>query len=152
MSRDLLEHSHSTRHTVFELHNHQRLAAWKEFRATLETSDRPLEDVSELWAAAPFVSPYIDPYTPTSWPDPWHLILDSKWDDLAISLGMLYTLQLTDRFCESIFQIAMVKLPYEKHNRYPLIVNNDKVLNFEYKSVVGLDSIRNAGFSIIWSR
>ena len=81
--------------TVFDSYGTDRLTKWKQFRDSLETSATPLEDVAELWSHAPFVSPYLDPQNPAEWPDPWHLILDLRLDDLAIALGMLYTIKLT---------------------------------------------------------
>jgi len=80
---------------VFDQYGTDRIAAWKQFRDTLETSEHPLEDVAEFWSHAPFVSAYLDPNLPQQWPDPWQLILDLRLDDLAITLGMLYTVKLT---------------------------------------------------------
>jgi hypothetical protein len=92
---------------VFDLYGNQRLAAWKQFRSTLENSSDPLLEVAEFWANAPFVSSYLNPSDSNQWPDPWHLVLDSALDELAIVLGMLYTIKLTQRFMTSNFEIHM---------------------------------------------
>lgn len=136
---------------VFDAHGTDRLAEWKEFRNTLETSQHPLEDVAELWSQAPFVSPYLDPQTPTEWPDPWHLILDLRLDDLAIALGMLYTIKLTHRFIDTECEIHTSMLPDKKEPTYVLVVDHKHVLNLEYKNVVDIDELNKFKTKLIWS-
>ena len=116
---------------VFNEHGTDRLAAWKEFREGLETSEHPLEDVANLWSQAPFVSPYLDPNNPEEWPDPWHLILDLRLDDLAIALGMLYTIKLTRRFMHSKSEIHKPILTEKQEPTYFLIVDQKYVLNYK---------------------
>jgi hypothetical protein len=132
---------------VFNLYNNDRLIEWKKFRDSLETSLTPLEDVAILWSQAPFVSPYLNPTQPEEWPDPWQLVLNSKLDELAIVLGMLYTLKLTQRFIGSQFEIHMSTAP---SLNYFLVVDNF-VLNLEYRSVVGVDELLKHQTSKIWS-
>ena len=137
---------------VFDEHGTDRIAAWKEFRNSLETSDHPLDDVAELWSHAPFVSPYLDPQNPTEWPDPWHLILDLRLDDLAIALGMLYTIKLTSRFIDTECEIHKSTIPDKVEASYILIVDKKYVLNMEYKSVVGVEKLKNIETKLIWSK
>jgi hypothetical protein len=103
---------------VFDEYGTKRLAAWRQFRESLETSLNPLEDVAELWCHAPFVSPYLDPQLPTEWPDPWHLMLDLRLDDLALVLGMLYTIKLTQRFIDTKCEIHMSMCSQKKQQQY----------------------------------
>lgn len=134
---------------MFDLHSSERLTYWKKFRDSLETSKTPFEDVSNLWGMAPFVSQYLDYSNPKSWPDPWHLIIDGKFDDLAICLGMLYTLQLTQRFMDSKFEIHMSMQLDNKKNNFFLIVNNENVLNYEYRAVLNYSEIENVQTNLI---
>ncbi len=134
---------------MFNLYGTERLTEWKEFRNTLETSNTPFEDVASFWSRAPFVSPYLNPNKPEEWPDAWHLILDDRYDDLAIALGMLYTIKLTQRFMKTKCEIHTSILPNEKTPRYMLIVEG-KVLNLEYNSVVDLESIKEHKTNMIW--
>jgi hypothetical protein len=136
---------------VFNLHGFDRLTEWKRFRDNLELSETPLEDVAEFWGNAPFVSTYLDPKAPAEWPDPWHLVLDLRLDDLAISLGMLYTLKLTTRFMSSKFEIHTSMLPDKDDPRYFLIIDNKFVLNLEYKEVVDISTLDKTKASLIWS-
>ena len=137
---------------MFDLRSTERLAAWKQFRDSLETSDTPLLDVAEFWSKAPFVSAYLDPKNPSEWPDPWHLVLDSRLDDLAISLGMLYTIKLTRRFMDTNCEIHMSMLPKEKDPRYFLVIDHQHVLNFEYRQVVDYQAISNIETKLLWAK
>jgi hypothetical protein len=136
---------------VFDLDRTDRLTKWKEFRDSIEFSDRPLKDVAEFWSQAPFVSSYLNPNNPAEWPDPWHLVLDLHLDDLAITLGMLYTLKLTQRFMDSSFEIHTSMFQEKKDPRYFLVVDNKHVLNLEYKDVVDIEQIKRIKTNIIWS-
>lgn len=135
---------------MFDLHHTERLAAWKQFRDSLETSNSPLLDVAEFWSHAPFVSPFLDPKNPADWPDPWHLVIDCRLDSLAICLGMLYTLKLTQRFMNTACEIHT--LPKDKEANYFLVVDKKSVLNFEYKAVVDIAVLQGLPTSIIWSK
>ena len=135
---------------MFNQYGTNRLTEWKEFRDRLENSNRPLEDVAEFWSHAPFVNRYLNPNSPDQWPDPWHLVLDNHYDDLAIALGMLYTIKLTQRFMKTKCEIHTSILPKEKSPRYILVVDNSKVLNLEYKNVVDFDRLDGVQTNMVW--
>lgn len=137
---------------VFDVYGNDRLIAWKEFRDSLETSDCPLMDVAELWSQAPFVSTYLDPQNPSEWPDPWHLILDLRLDDLAIALGMLYTIKLTQRFTNTKCEIHTSMSPNRNEPSYLLIVDDLYVLNFEYRNVIDIKDLADVKTNLIWSQ
>jgi hypothetical protein len=135
---------------VFNLYDNEKLAEWKNFRDSLETSKDPLQDVVNLWIKAPFRSSYLNPSKPEEWPDPWTLILKSDLDDLAISLGMLYTIKLTQRFNESKCEIHTLTSG-SKEPKYFVVVDDKHVLNFNYGEVSGLDAVDSFQTSMIWS-
>jgi hypothetical protein len=137
---------------VFNSSPNERLAEWKQFRDTIEISNTPLEDVAELWSHAPFVSSFLDPRFPNTWPDPWHLILDGRFDDLAIVLGILYTLQLTQRFMSSHFEIHMSIVSQNKSPNYWLVVDGNYALNYHYKEVVAVDQVTLPPSTIIYTK
>ena len=137
---------------MFNLYDNDRLTAWKQFRDSLEVSDTPFGDVAMLWSRAPFVSPYLDPQNPSEWPDPWHLVLDSRLDNLAIALGMLYTIKLTQRFMNVKCEIHTSTLPNEKEPSFLLIVDGEHVLNFEYGCAVNIKDLNGIRTSLIWTK
>ena len=137
--------------TVFDEHGTQRLAAWRQFRQNLETSETALQDVAKLWTHAPFVSSYLDPQLPTEWPDPWHLMLDLRLDDLALVLGMLYTIKLTQRFSHTVCEIHMSMHPEKNFTQYLLLVDNSHVLNLDHGTVVEKQRLESLDTKTIYS-
>jgi hypothetical protein len=136
---------------VFDLNETNKLQQWKNFRNSLEVSSTAFEDVAQFWSRTPFVGNYLDPFDSKSWPDPWQLILNNKFDDLGIVLGMCYTLQLTERFKDNKFEIHMSMSQLKKDWRYVLLIDDITVLNWNYGSVANFDEI-NSNLTKIWSR
>jgi hypothetical protein len=136
---------------VFDLRGPERLNNWKEFRNSLETSQTPFHDVLKFWSKAPFVSPYLKTDSPESWPDPWHIVLDDRLDDLAITLGIMYTLQLTQRFMADSFEIHMSILPEEKRNSYYVIVNQHEAITYTENLITNFSEIEHQNLEKIWA-
>lgn len=136
---------------MFDERGIERLSKWKEFRSSIESSSTPFEDTIELWNKAPFVFPFLNPSASDTWPDPWHLVMDSRIDDLAIALGIMYTLKLTQRFMGSEFEIHMsTREDSPNANRYFVIVNKKHVLNYEYGKVSTIDDINDLESNILY--
>ena len=135
---------------MFNLYGNERLIEWKKFRDSLESCNDPLTRVAELWATAPFVNPYIDPNNPNEWPDPWHLVLDSKLDELAITLGMLYTVKLTQRFMDSNCEIHKSMLPNNLEPSFYLVVDQQHVMNYEPRIVHGIAVLDKVQTNTLW--
>jgi len=135
---------------VFDLYGNERLFKWKQFRDSLEVSNDPMDDVAKLWSHAPFVNPFLDPQQPTSWPDPWHLVIDGKLDDLAICLGMLYTIKLTQRFIDTVCEIHKSMLPEDHEPKFFLVADN-AVLNYEPRIAHDCKVLQEIKTDIVWS-
>jgi hypothetical protein len=136
---------------VFNLHGADRLIEWKQFRDSLEISQTPFEDLVNFWSHAPFVSAYLNPLEPESWPDPWHLVLDGKLDELAISLGMLYTLKLTQRFMGSSFEIHTSMFSNKKSPSYFLVVDHSSAVNQQTREVLEYNKELAKDLNKIWT-
>lgn len=135
---------------MFDIYGNHRLTEWKHIRDDIETTTNPLTLVAVLWARAPLVNPFIDPTDPESWPDPWHLVLDDRYDDLAVVLGMLYTIKLTQRFMDSYCEIHMSVRDEKSDPEFFLIVDNTMVLNYEPRKAVDIHHLKHDS-KIIWS-
>jgi hypothetical protein len=82
---------------MWKLDTAGRMAQWRDFRKSLDELpfDQALDAVAKFWQTAPF-SPYnLDPDSPETWPDPWTLIYENVYCDIAKCLGIVYTLQLS---------------------------------------------------------
>lgn len=109
-----------------------RLSDWANLRKKIETAKDPYHILIEFWKQAPLVSHNhkIDPYDFKSWPTPWEILAENKYDDFTLALMMGYSLKLTERFKKDNVKIKTM-VDYSKTKLYNLVfVNEDKVLNY----------------------
>ncbi len=76
----------------------KRLISWREFREHISklSKEEAIEETARLWSQAPISNQYLAADLIKDWPDPWQLIHYNHYDDISITLGMVYTLVLTD--------------------------------------------------------
>ncbi len=84
---------------------------------------------------APLVNKHLDPYRVDTWPDPWQIIKDGKYNDLTINLMIGHTLKLTKRFNESQIEIRTY-LDTSNKTVYNTCCIDNKILNYRYGEVV----------------
>ena len=117
---------------MFDLSPDERLSVWSKFRHDLNVSLNPLEDLIAFWLHTPFI-PYnrnVDPYNQYSWPTPWEIIVENKYDDFTKALMIGWTLKLTKKYQNS--KIELRTLVDNVHPReYNLIyVDESWVINY----------------------
>lgn len=123
-----------------------RLSSWASHRVDLEDSPTPLEEVWKFWKAAPFI-PYnrnIDPFHQYSWPTPWNIIVENKYDDFTKALMIAWTLKLTNRFKNSKIEI---KTLIDKHCtiQYNIVsVDDIWAINYDDNGPVASDTLLNS--------
>lgn len=137
---------------MFNKHDTDRIAEWKHFRDYLEQSPTPYEDVANLWGRAPFVENYLDHTHPETWPDPWHILVDDRLDNLAICLGILYTFKLTERFKDIPCEIIRLDDPRDRQTINILLVDNTHVLNWNIREVVSKSVLDGLKIKRIWAK
>ena len=93
---------------MFHKNYEQRLNSWSSLRQKLEVAADPFQEVIDFYKQAPYVSVHTDPWSQDMWPDPWELVYENQYDEFCTVLGMCYSLQLTDRFSGSDFEIHIV--------------------------------------------
>jgi len=77
----------------------QRLAAWTALRdrvRDLPTSNA-LDEINAWWQRTPWCAYHLHWDDRPDWPDPWQLLSDNIYCDLARGLGILYTITVLDR-------------------------------------------------------
>jgi hypothetical protein len=116
----------------------ERLSEWKKLRESLDHSNDPLTDLSEFWSNAPLTAfnHTIDQYNSKSWPTPWEIIAENRYDDFTISLMMAWTLKLTTKFANSRIDLRTM-VDEHRTKLYNLVyIDNDIVLNYDkWKSI-----------------
>lgn len=110
----------------------ERLTIWLTLRKDLDYSSTPLVDVWEFWKQAPFVphNRNVDPYHQKSWPTPWEIIAENKYDDFTKALMIAWTLKLTKRFFDSPIVIKTL-VDINRAREYNIIcIDNGWILNY----------------------
>jgi hypothetical protein len=77
----------------------QRLAAWTALRDRVRDLSTPeaLKEINSWWQTTPWRAYHLHWDDRTDWPDPWQLLSDNIYCDLARGLGILYTITVLDR-------------------------------------------------------
>ena len=115
---------------MFNKSYEERLALWSQFRNSLEQSVDPIQEVIDFYSNAPTVSLNADPFDATNWPSPWELLDWNEYCKFTRVLGIGYSLQLTDCFCEANFEIHTYTHDNEGYV-FLLLVDNQKVIGWK---------------------
>ena len=129
---------------MFKLPAGERLSRWKAFRKDLNniSIDEALKKTLEFWANCPFVPFYLTPDNNINWPDPWILIQENFYCDLAKVLGIVYTMHLTSHSSELQPEIRVYYDPETRHTYHIAYLCHGKyVLNLIEGEVVNKEHI-----------
>jgi hypothetical protein len=76
-----------------------RLESWNQLRDSCQTLplEQALKAINSWWFDVPWRPYYLHWDDQPNWPDPWQLLNDNHYCDLARALGILYTITLLDR-------------------------------------------------------
>ena len=77
----------------------ERLESWAQLRQQASTTDAEtaLSAINSGWFQTPWRAYHLHWDDRAVWPDPWQLLSDNIYCDLARGLGILYTITLLDR-------------------------------------------------------
>lgn len=76
-----------------------RLVGWNNLRARCQNlpTESALQEINRWWFGTPWRPYYLHWDDVESWPDPWQLLSDDIYCEVARGLGILYTISLLDR-------------------------------------------------------
>ena len=111
-----------------------RLESWADLRTS--ANELPLEQALELvnnwWQKTPWQPYYLHWDDQPLWPDPWQLLSDNVYCDLARGLGILYTVSMLDHKDLVSFELVLTE-----DERNLVLVNKEKyTLNWSNGVVV----------------
>lgn len=126
---------------MWNLKPEERLREWRGFRLNIgqKPLESALEDTSRLWSYAPYVTHYLSADLTEEWPDPWTLVHENYYCDLAKALGMFYTLYLSDHYNKTIdnLEIRIYKNQSTHDVLHTVWINRGKyILNLIFDTVV----------------
>ena len=124
----------------------QRLHAWGVLRETVQHAsvEQLLADINTWWFHAPWRAYHLHWDDRAIWPDPWQLLSDNIYCDLARGLGILYTITLLDRadLQDSVLAEAdQGNLVLVQQGKYILNWDSQQVLNINPGQIKARHSI-----------
>lgn len=104
-----------------------RLRAWNQLRDSCIhlPIDSCLEAINQWWFQMPWQPYYLHWDDLKDWPDPWQLLSDNIYCDLARGLGIVYTITMLDR--ADMQDSCLVE---ENQNNLVLIHSRKYILNY----------------------
>ena len=122
-----------------------RILEWRKFRKSLITWPSDLDTVAKTWAKAP-IRNYLTQDHSEQWPQPWDLISDNCYCDIAVALGMFYTLYHSSYPHKETLRMVGYKLRSE-HKEFNLVLCEEEkyVLNYELGGVVNIPDVSQLG-------
>jgi hypothetical protein len=111
-----------------------RLESWNNLRAQSQSVpvESALDQINRWWFGAPWRPYYLHWDDQATWPDPWQLLSDDIYCEVARGLGILYTITLLDR---ADIGPASLVLTETGHNLV-LVDQTKYILNWEKHTVV----------------
>jgi hypothetical protein len=111
-----------------------RLDAWANLRIQTQTQDAKtaLANINSWWFQSPWRAYHLHWDDRDTWPDPWELLSDNLYCDVARGLGILYTISLLDH---ADLTDAELVLTAEGHNLV-LVDKRKYILNWDSDIIV----------------
>jgi hypothetical protein len=111
-----------------------RLSAWAALREQAQSQDleTALMTINSWWFESPWKPYYLHWDDQPLWPDPWQLLSDNYYCDLARALGILYTISLLDRADMADAELVLT----EEGDNLVLVAKEKYILNWKPGSVV----------------
>jgi len=83
----------------------------------------------------------VDPYNPKSWPTPWEIILENKYDDFTRALMMAYSLKFTNKFNKSVIYVKTLVDSAQNRSYNIVCIDETWAINYNDNIPVTMDSI-----------
>ena len=111
-----------------------RLTAWADLRSRCQSLDleSALTTVNQWWFDSPWQPYYLHWDDQPKWPDPWQLLSDNVYCDLAKALGILYTISLLDRADMADAELVLT----DDGSNLVLVAKEKYILNWNKDSIV----------------
>jgi hypothetical protein len=111
-----------------------RLTSWNQLReqAQLLPVEQALKLINSWWFDVPWKPYYLHWDDIETWPDPWQLLSDNHYCNLARALGILYTITLLDRADLTSATLVLT----EKGDNLVLVAKEKYILNWDRDTIV----------------
>jgi hypothetical protein len=116
---------------------HSRLADWADLRQQCNTLSLPDQAllINNWWWQAPMVNQCVRWNEVEFWPNPWELLTNSGYCDLARALGIVYTFIMLDNTLYTDLKISQTD-----QDNLVLINSGEYILNWSPSELLNIDS------------
>jgi hypothetical protein len=111
-----------------------RLTDWNLLRdqCNAGSAESVLKTINRWWFHTPWKPYYLHWDDQPTWPDPWQLLSDNIYCDLARGLGILYTITLLDRADLTSARLVLT----ESGDNLVLVEKEKYILNWDQDTIV----------------
>jgi hypothetical protein len=111
-----------------------RLESWNQLRDQTQylSLESALLDINAWWFNCPWKPYYLHWDDQSNWPDPWQLLSDDVYCEVARGLGILYTITLLERADMAPADLILT----EDDTNLVLVAKEKYILNWEPDSIV----------------
>jgi hypothetical protein len=117
-----------------------RLTSWNFLREQCQhlPTKLALARINDWWFRAPWRPYYLHWDDQNVWPDPWQLLSDNVYCEVARGLGILYTITLLDRADMAPAHLVLT----ENGTNLVQVAKEKYILNWEADCVVNTDQVQ----------
>lgn len=138
---------------IFQNDYETRLQNWHDLKEKIKNHDVKTKcvEVDKWWQQAPLVSRHLHILDTENWPNPWELLVENTYCEVARGLGMCYTLYMagekTVEFVEATDvsgnDVVIVLVDDAKYilNYWPDTVLNNSLHDFRIKRKINITSL-----------
>ena len=112
-----------------------KIKVWKDLRNKLEDHPRPFDMLVQFTNKLHVSSKKVNAFDPDSKIEPWHLIEKNEFTEYEIAQLIAYTLQLTDRFCDSNIEIHISKDTKKDNLVYLVYLDKGIILGYYNEAI-----------------
>jgi hypothetical protein len=111
-----------------------RLESWNLLRDRCQSAplESALDAINDWWFESPWRPYYLHWDDQPTWPDPWQLLSDDVYCDVARALGILYTITLLDRADMASARMVLT----EDGDNLVLLAKEKYILNWKKDSIL----------------
>lgn len=120
---------------MLELKFEDKVRVWRDLRVKMEDDPCPFSLLLDFLGSLPVSSRKTNPFDPDTQIQPWNLIGNESFTEYEIAQLCAYTLQLTDRFCESKVEIHISKDIEDDRFMYLVYLDNSTILGYGKEAV-----------------
>ena len=103
---------------LFNASYEQRLTAWRNLRNSATQDENYIQTVLDVYQHCPLTSTKTDYYKTDTWPTAWQLLEKNEYNSFDKCLAIMYSVNLTERFCRENFSIINAVEKEESTNNH----------------------------------